>query len=221
MKQRCVRPEILDQLPAYDPEAILSRRDLRWINWFMGNHRWLCQQIATQVPAGASILELGAGDGTLLRHAVRRGIVQPRQWHALDLVDAPLDWPADAHWFQQDVLVAPLPEVQVVIANLFLHHFESPALASLGAALPKSVRWLFVSEPERRRLHVWQGWLLHFLIRLNRVTRHDLRVSIEAGFRGSELIDAMGLAHPSEWQTRQRRTFFGAHRVSAQRLPAG
>jgi hypothetical protein len=220
MKRRRVLPEILDELPAHHPDAILSRRDLRWINLFMGNHRWLCRQISTQVPVGASVLELGAGDGSLLRQALRRGIVQPRQWHALDLVPAPPEWPAEAHWWQQDVLAAPLPEVQVVIANLFLHHFEAPALAQLAAALPETVRWVFFSEPERRRLHLWQGWLLHGLIRLNRVTRHDLRVSIEAGFRGSELVQAMGLGDATAWRTQQQRTFFGAHRVSAQRVLA-
>lgn len=221
MQQRSVRPEILDQLPVHDADAIRSRRDLRWINFFMGNYRWLGRQIASQVPAGARVLELGAGDGGLLRHLMKQGLVQPSQWHGLDLIPKPLDWPKEAHWWQQDVLTGPLPEADVVIANLFLHHFEAPALATLGAGLPTSVKWLFLNEPERHCLHVWQGWLLHFLIRLNRVTRHDLRVSIEAGFKGCELIEALGVAKPGEWSLHQGTTFFGAHRVVAQRLSAG
>lgn len=218
MKQRCIRPEILDQLPVHDPDAIRSRRDLRWINLFMSNHRWLARQIAERVPAGATVLELGAGDGTLLRHLMKRGIVQPHQWHALDLLPKPLDWPAEAYWWQQDVFAAPLPEVQVIIANLFLHHFQPEALQRLSEAVPKTTQWLFFNEPERRIYHVWQGWLLHFLIRLNRVTRHDMRVSIEAGFRDSELVSALGITHQPEWQWQQSRTVFGAHRVAAQRL---
>jgi hypothetical protein len=38
---RQVLPEILDHLPADDPEAIGSRRDLRRINFLMGNKRWI------------------------------------------------------------------------------------------------------------------------------------------------------------------------------------
>jgi hypothetical protein len=218
MKQRRVQPELLDALPPQHPDALHSRRDLRWINFFMGNHRWLCRQIATHAPADATVLELGAGDGQLLHQALRRGLVQPHQWHALDLVPPPLDWPAAAHWWQQDVLKGTLPPAQVVIANLFLHHFEPPALAQLAAALPDSAQWLFFSEPERHPLHVWQGHLLHALIRLNPVTRHDLRVSIEAGFRRRELIIALGLDDPTRWRCHSSRSVFGAHRLIAQRL---
>ena len=41
MKPRVVIPELLDHLPADEPEALRSRRDLRRVNWLMGNERWL------------------------------------------------------------------------------------------------------------------------------------------------------------------------------------
>jgi hypothetical protein len=41
-----------------------------------------------------------------------------------------------------------------------------------------------------------------------------MRVSIQAGFRGSELIEALQL--PS-WKTQQIHSLFGAHRVIASR----
>ena len=35
--ERCVEPEMLDRLPAADPEAIRSRSDLRRVNRLMGH----------------------------------------------------------------------------------------------------------------------------------------------------------------------------------------
>jgi 2-polyprenyl-3-methyl-5-hydroxy-6-metoxy-1,4-benzoquinol methylase len=214
MNARRVQPEILDTLPAHHPDAIRSRRDLRLINFLMGNPRWLRRQLRTHLRPGDRILELGAGDGTFAKSLLRHGLAKPGQVLALDLQPAPLDWPDRATWLQQDLFAKPLPDAEIVIANLFLHHFEAPQLATLGSRLPIRTRVLLVSEPERHRLHVWAGQLLHLLVRLNRVTRHDMRLSIEAGFQGSELIEAL---HLQTWQTRQTHSLFGAHRVIAQR----
>ncbi len=65
-KTRVVIPEMLDHLPADDPAARRSRRDLRRINFLMGNERWVCAT-ATAFPAAAKfgIMESGAGDGQL------------------------------------------------------------------------------------------------------------------------------------------------------------
>ena len=45
MKHRLLVPEILDGLPPEDPEARRSRRDLRRINFLMGNERWIARQV--------------------------------------------------------------------------------------------------------------------------------------------------------------------------------
>ena len=42
---RQVLPELLDHLQADDPEAIRSRRDLRVINFLMGNERWILSSL--------------------------------------------------------------------------------------------------------------------------------------------------------------------------------
>lgn len=59
--KRVVEPELLDELSSDDPAAIRSRRDLRMINWFMGNEGW----IQRQIEEGESMVELGAGTGEL------------------------------------------------------------------------------------------------------------------------------------------------------------
>ena len=214
LMQRRVEPELLDTLSDDDPAAQRSRRELRLINAIMGNHRWLAREIRRSVRPGWRVLELGAGDGTLGARLISSGICEPRQLIGIDLASRPAGWPAEAAWMQGDVFAGALPEAEIVVANLFLHHFEPEALAQLGARLPAKCRIVLASEPARRRLHLAQGALLSVLALLGRVTRHDMRVSIRAGFLGDELLRALGIGGR---KCESSITFLGAHRVCAVR----
>jgi hypothetical protein len=212
---RTVLPEILDTLPPGHPDAVASRRDLRRLNWIMGNHRWLAAQLAAR-HRGGRVVELGAGDGSLGRMLFHRqpGLVD--RWTGLDLIAPPPEWPAG--WMQTDLFSpegsAVVAAAETVVANLFLHHFENGALARLGTQLKHS-RLLLFCEPARRRRHQWQGRLLAPF--LNRVTRHDLKVSVAAGFLGGELPEALGL-RPVEWRWTVRTGFRGSLRFAAERI---
>jgi len=216
MKTRRVQPEILDSLAANDPDAVHSRRDLRWINWLMGNHQWLRRQWCKRAPLEASLLELGAGDGGFGLGLIRAGLLRPERLHAIDLGPPPADWPGEATWHQRDVFDGYLPASDVIVANLFLHHFEDNSLKRLGKAMCEHAGlWLF-SEPQRHPAHLWQGWLLHWVIRLNRVTQHDLRVSVEAGFRGDELARVLEIHADPRWRSTSSSSVLGAHRLIAE-----
>ena len=81
---RVVVPELLDELAPQDPRAERSRRDLRIIHKFMRSASILRRLIANlelSTPP-RRIIELGAGDGTLLL-AVARSLV-PR-WAGIEL----------------------------------------------------------------------------------------------------------------------------------------
>lgn len=217
LQSRLVLPELLDTLPSADPAAIQSRRELRLINGIMGNHRWLMGNLAAVSVGGASprILELGAGDGGALEAALRAGTVHASQWTAVDLAPAPEGWPAESTWLQGDLFgLKCLPEAEVLVANLFLHHFEIPALARIGQQIPASCRLFLACEPARYRLHGVQGRVLSWLAAFGPVTRHDMDLSIRAGFRGNELPDWLGL---QGWQVRVTRTVLGAYRMRAWR----
>lgn len=212
---RQVLPELLDALPHHDPAAVRSREELHRINRIMGNHRWICRTLQKQELHNKRILELGAGDGSLAHLAWSKGIVQTAQWSALDLVPAPIDWPGDAVWHQRDLFTLPmLPDAEIMVANLFLHHFENDQLQALGARLPESCRLFIACEPARRRLHSLQGHLLSALIDLSQVTHHDMLVSIRAGFIRDELPHALGLRG---WQTLVSVTALGAYHFTAWR----
>jgi len=208
MSRRVVIPELLDHLPADDPEARRSRRDLRRINFLMGNERWVCRTVS-RFPAEANrgIVEIGAGDGVLCNKLATRF---PRaQVSAYDLAPSP-DLDPRIEWRHGDLFEMPAPDPGgILVANLFLHHFEGEALAVLG-------RWfqnfdvLVFNEPDRARLPHLLGGLLHPWI--NRVTRHDMHVSIDAGFTAGEILEALGL-DPAVWQLRESSTWRGARRV--------
>ena len=173
------------------------------INAIMGNHRWLRRE------AGSSgVIELGAGDGSLAR---KLGKVT-----ALDLAPAPEGLPASVRWVQGDLFeTLPQAEGEVVLACLILHHFEADALAELGRLIEQSgVRRVLAAEPYRSRLALAEGYLLFPAV--NSVTRHDMMVSIRAGFRRGELAPALGLDEGG-WQVVESVTPFGALRFSATR----
>lgn len=218
MMKRNPQPEILDQLPADHPDAVASRRDLRLINALMGNDRWLRARLARHLKPGMRIVELGAGDGSFARALFRH--LPPdysMRFTAVDLAPRPPDWPDDPRfeWRQEDIFLSDaLPEADGVLACLMLHHFDDPALGALATRLTNA-RFLIAREPARQ--WPWMRFLL-YPFRLNRVTKHDMKISIEAGFLGSELADALGLRSP-EWAVTTHETALNAHQLEAVRIP--
>lgn len=215
-ESRTVLPEILDELPPDDPEAIRSRRDLRLINFAMGNYRWVSQKMTglrCEEP-GLNWTEIGAGDGTL-RHHLSAQARKTVHVTGVDLAPRPAHWPANWNWLQGDLFdhLDSTPEGGL-FACLFLHHFQKSTLQQIGRKLSRFRRLLF-SEPARYPIHHWQGLATRPFV--NRVTRHDLHISINAGFRPGELEGALGLSR-DQWQIHEHRTWMGALRFEARRL---
>lgn len=211
MPERVVIPELLDHLPADDPEAQRSRRDLRRINFLMGNERWVCRTLR-RFPdaAGRGIVELGAGDGWLcgkLADLFPRAAVA-----AIDLAPPPAARVARVRWMRGDLFEMPPPEAGGVrVANLFLHHFEGDALAALGRWCGNAELLVFC-EPDRAALPHLLGGLMHPWI--NRVTRHDMHVSIRAGFAAGEIARLLELDSGC-WKFTETCTWRGARRMVA------
>jgi len=208
--QRLVEPELLDRLPADDPEAVRSRRDLRWINFLMDNERWLARQIAGLPSTRKGVWEIGAGEGRLLRRLASYHPEMPLT--GCDLAQRPADLPERIVWRQGDVFdELPAASGGVLVANLFLHHFDDPSLARFGSLL-SGFDALCFNEPHRSSWAMAQGRLL--LPFVGPVTRHDMLVSIRAGFRRGELPERLGLT-TGGWHVREETTWRGALRMLA------
>ncbi len=187
ISMRKLTPELLDHLPHADPRAQRSRRDLRCINFFMGNERWLISQLPHAMP---SVSEIGAGDGHLLSRIAKQH--PSLALKAYDLAPRPASFPSSIEWIQGDVFSQlGSKDGGVLLANLFLHHFTDQQLAELG-------RWmepfdcLLICEPWRALLPQLMGKFASPLI--HPITRHDMRVSIEAGFVPGEMAKLLRLA---------------------------
>ncbi len=202
MAERRVEPEWLDALPANDPRALRSRQELRWINFLMGNERWIVRQLgAADMPIERGIIELGSGDGALCRKLHQR--FPGCSVTGLDLQTRPHDLPADISWVAGDATAIAPQACGVLVANLFLHHFSDENLGWWR-------RWwelaevVVMNEPLRRPgSHRW-GRMLHPM--LHDVTRHDMHVSIDAGFVAGDwqrlwpdLAEAWSLSEWEQW----------------------
>ena len=217
MRDRQVSPEILDSLPPDDPDAVASRRELRRLNAIMGNFHWVSSVLRRHRLGEGIVLEIGAGDGGLGRFLFEKIPELQKKFVGLDRMPRPIDWPPSSRWHQVDLWSASgealVRQASVIIANLVLHHFADDDLRHLGT-LFNHARVLLINEPARRRLHLWQGAVISPF--LNRVTRHDLPVSVRAGFRNDELARTLGL-DPKQWRSVHSKTFLGACRLVAKR----
>ncbi len=206
--QRVLEPETLDHLAPDDPTAQRSRRDLRRVNAFMGARGILARALARAWPdAGAKpprVLELGCGDGRLMLDVARH---RGERWPAvsLDLLDRQSIVDAEtiaaytaAGWQARPVVAdvldwaAKLDAAErwdIIVANLFLHHFEGEELRRVLAGCAARADALVACEPRRSRFALAASHLIFFL-GANAVTRRDGVLSVRAGFVGRELRDA-------------------------------
>ena len=212
MKERLLVPELLDSMDAADPRAIRSRLDLRFINAFLGNERWIRSMLCEHSVDIHSLLELGAGKGHLLKHLHR--ILPEAILTGLDLRACPEGLPSSIRWIRGNFLETLTDgKADACIGNLILHHFDSEALRTLGSKL-QEFRLLLFSEPLRKALPMRLARMV--LPLAGEVTRHDMPASIRAGFLKGELPSLLGL-DPARWNVKEYESGRGSLRLIAYR----
>jgi len=210
---RVVAAETLDGLLENDPRAIRSRRDLRRVHRAMGTRSIVLSALRAMAPprreaAPWRVLELGAGDGSLMLGVARA--LAP-EWPPVELTlldrqplvsQATIEGYAGVGWTARSQTVdardwatgaSARPRTSddqacwdLIVANLFLHHFEGVQLAALLAAVAARGDRFLACEP-RRAWMALAGSHLVGALGSNAVTREDAVLSVHAGFRGSEL----------------------------------
>jgi SAM-dependent methyltransferase len=201
---RSVEPERLDNLAADDPLAMDSRRDLQRVHRAMRSLTILKDAISRIDGATPPrrILELGAGDGSLLLRLARtmrpqwgdveltlldrqnllsasaRQAFVELNWHVTIMCMDALDWAQSP----------PTQHYDLCITTLFLHHFESANLGRLLAGVATQADAFIACEPRRNQIaHL--GSRLIGLLGANEVTREDGVKSVAAGFNDRELTE--------------------------------
>ena len=238
VRRREVRAEILDDLPPTDPRAIRSRRDLRRVNRVIGScgilNRAARRALASTARNGpVRILELGAGDGSLaLRLATRLATswreasitLLDRQALVAESTDAAfarLGWSLRPlivdvlEWARAPTQQHPAERWDLILANLFLHHFEEGALRELLSAVATRCDVFVACEP-RRSLAGLIGSRLLPALGASADTRYDALVSVRAGFLGEEL-SRMWPTSRTRWQLQEARAGLFSHLFVAAR----
>lgn len=202
---RYLEPELLDGLPADDPGAIASRRDLVRINALMFQARIMASLLRTNVRTPPlRILELGAGDGKFMLTVAR---LMARRWPNVEIVMvdridligkdvrnsfAELGWRAQPVTADIFDWTADRP-FDLVCANLILHHFDDTRLLELFSRIMTMAPMLVATEPLRAKVPLVATRFLR-LIGACAVTLNDAAQSVRAGFRGTELSQLWQLA---------------------------
>lgn len=241
MMNRVVADEVLDGLPQDDLRAIRSRRDLRRVHRFMGTRRILVRALNAMKLAHLDVeplrvLELGAGDGSLML-GVAQELAGSWPKVELTLLDRQalatkatvasyleVDWTVVTEvgdvldWAERDIQALPATATQrwdLIVVNLFLHHFEGAHLAQLMHAIAQKSDRLLACEPRRDWLAL-AGSHLTGLIGANAVTREDAVLSVHAGFTGKELSE-LWPKHGATWRIQERAAGLFSHCFCAER----
>jgi SAM-dependent methyltransferase len=232
LHSRVVEPEILDGLPALDPRALASRNDLVKINRIMGTTAIQAAHLKAKFGIGhpRRVIELGAGDA---RSTLKLARLLGPSWKGVHLIlldrhrcvnettrmgIAQLGWTvqfvgADVlEWLRHN----PLNPDDVVLANLFLHHFDTQPLRELFKLIAAGAGHFVTTEPRRWKPGVLGARALR-LIGCNGVTCNDAVLSVRAGFAGRELENLW--PRGKRWQMEEREAswsvhFFAAHLAS-------
>lgn len=231
---RIVEREWLDELPANDPRAERSRRDIQRINLLTGHDRIVARALKRAFPdcPPSGIADLGAGNGRLLLSVARRF---GRGWKGVNvtLVDrvngfepgivdqfAGLGWRANIEIADALAWLRGLGSrrIEAVATNHFLHQIEDVELREMLSLLARSSDAVIAAEPRRG---AWPLLCSRFvwLVGSAPVTRYDAPVSVRAGFTGRE-ISALW-PDKENWDLIERGAGWVSHLFIARRKKPG
>jgi hypothetical protein len=106
------------------------------------------------------------------------------------------------------------PPVDVILANLFLHHFPDGQLELLLGLAAARTDLFIACEPRRSPVPLIASRLL-WLMGCNAITRHDAPASVRAGFYGHELSELW--PQESGWQSSEEAAGWFSHFFIAKR----
>lgn len=222
-KNRIVEPEILDALAPDDSRAVRSRRDLRRVNWWMHNHAIMASALKENFPGlPKQITEIGAGDGNFLLSVAQKLNWQNTNAILLDLKknvsSETLAAFSKINWRTEPIVADVFDwngNAEIVIANLFLHHFENPKLAQLLQKISEKTKLFIALETHRFYFPFPCAQLLRF-IGCSNVTLHDAEASIRAGFVRKEISGLW--PDKINWKLTERRAGLFSHLFVAKKI---
>lgn len=184
--KRIIHPELLDHLDPSDCKAVRGRWDLAVINRIMSNENWLIDQLKSLSIEVDTLIELGAGEGLLLKKIYH--YFPNLRLIGCDFISRPKELDENINWikgnFLEHIINIPVSSKTIIIANLVLHHFDKKQLEFIRSAFSEANSLILV-EPYRSLGSLALAY--SFFPFLGSVTRSDIITSIRAGFIEGEL----------------------------------
>ena len=202
MKIRSNAPEIMDDLQMEGPVLRKTLKTLARINALLGGDNVSVKGVKHLVRrkdriGNLHLIDLGCGEGSQLRVLADFSRKLKLNWRFTG-VDANADCIAFAkersqsypeiEYLQQDVFNWEMPDCDMVLATLFMHHFDDQQIIEMiNSSVDKvSYGWI-INDLQRSRIAYGLFWLLGLFIR-NKMVRHDGLLSIKKGFKKEELF---------------------------------
>jgi SAM-dependent methyltransferase len=198
LTRRATEGELLDEgVP--DEEALRSLGDIRFVNRWLGNRARLGRVVGPYLRSSADprLLDVGCGSADipahLLRSAPPRTVAVGVDIKMLHLAAGP----PEVRRVRADVRALPFRprSFDVVLASLFLHHFDAPEVAAvLRGLFALTRRALVINDLRRARVPYVFGRAAFPLLFRSPVSVEDGLLSIRRGFTGGELEAAFAEA---------------------------
>lgn len=202
LTRRQIEPELLAQAAPADVAANLA--DLRRLNRYFGGIQTLRSALRPFLRPGVRILDVGAASGDHAAAFPQATIV------SLDLSPQHLRHAAGVR-VAADAFAMPFApqSFDIVMANLFLHHFETDEIVALLTQFRRLAKAaIVINDLERSRL-AWSFLPLTApVLRWHPMTVHDGTVSVAAAFQPAELASLFARAGLPGVQVRRHHPWF-------------
>jgi 2-polyprenyl-3-methyl-5-hydroxy-6-metoxy-1,4-benzoquinol methylase len=202
LTHRNIEPELLADATPEQVAANLG--DLRRLNRYFGGRQTLQTVLSPLLRPGSRVLDVGAASGDHAATFAQAKVV------SIDIAESHLRTAAGDR-VVADAFVLPFAakSFDIVMANLFLHHFEDAAIVSLLAQFARLARVaVVVNDLERSRM-AWSFLPLTApLLGWHPLTIHDGTVSVAAAFQPAELAALFDRAGLAGVQVRRHRPWF-------------
>jgi ubiquinone/menaquinone biosynthesis C-methylase UbiE len=204
LARRCDDAELLDGDFLDPAELAANLRDIRTANRFGGGITTVLRhlpELVCRVPRGrpVEILDLATGSGDIphavLEWAARnarplRLTVSDRSPAMLDAARQLLTGYDDVTFSLHDARAVPLPDAayDIVLCSLSLHHFAPPVAVQVLREMDRLSRTGFIVNDIRRCATGYlAAWAASRVATRNRLTRHDMPLSIRRAYTPREL----------------------------------
>lgn len=204
LAQRCDADELLDQAGHDATELAANLRDIRTVNRVAGGVATVLRHLpglVCRVPRGrpVTILDLASGSGDIPRALIAWAHHNARPLHCT-ASDASPEILAEARRFLADLpdvafalydaRAVPLPDrsFDIVICSLALHHFPPPQAVLVLREMDRLASTGFIVNDIRRSGPGYiAAWAASRLATRNRLTRHDMPLSVRRAYTPREL----------------------------------